>query len=109
VEMPQPVEGPRILTFQLVDGMLRLDYFGRVCPDRWPRAARKVYLLAFTNVLKTAGVAVLGHRDEQGASREAADGQEIDQMVVTWADWVAAWEIDNDVSSNTIWRHIPLL
>ncbi len=104
VEMPQPEEEPRTMTFRLSNGSLQLELCGQLRLDRWPPAARKVYLLSFTNVLKTAGVVVFRRREEHGASREAADGQEVDQMVVTWADWVAAWEGGGKSLDAVPWR-----
>ena len=75
--------------------MLELE--GEDFLERWPAAAQKLYLLAFTNVLMTAGAAV-------SVSVLASSA------VVPWSEWVAAWETDGeecDSASGIVPLHWP--
>ncbi len=79
IETHSPPEGSRIMVFQLADSELRFVLAGGDFLEYCPPPAHRIYLLAFTNLLKTAGVA-------------ASDLAEVGSAVVPWADWVAAWE-----------------
>jgi hypothetical protein len=85
VELHVPPDGPRVMSFRLVDGSLWLVLTGDNPLEDRP-AASKVYRLAFTNVLKTADVAVLN---------DSVSSVQVGSTVVTWPEWVAAWGSDN--------------
>jgi hypothetical protein len=99
VEFDQPAEGRRTMAFRLMDGAVQLEPSGQICLEQLPPIARNVYLLAFTNVLKTGCVAVL------------ADGEspiDVGAVVISWSDWIAAWENIREPSDRRIPALVPL-
>jgi hypothetical protein len=108
VELPQPVEGPVTMKFRLVESAVEVDLSGRLCTEVWPTASREVFRLTLINVLKTASAETFARSDELSATEGAYQPLEVGSLVVTWADWVAAWEGEKDAGKAAAWDVIPL-
>ena len=104
VEFPQPVEGPVIIKFRLCGAAAhRTRFSGRLCSEVWPTASRDVLRLTIINVLKTASAEKFARCDEPSSADGASHPMEVGTMVVTWDDWVAAWEDENDAGKTAAW------
>ena len=98
VEIPAP-ESSLEMSFRLAVGAVQLVLCGDDSLQHWPPAARKVYLLAFTNVLKTATIAELDYSESKTG---------VATLAVPWSEWVAAWEGDEDSTHGAAWGLIPM-
>ncbi len=103
VRFPQPIEGPAVVTFRLADSVIQLDLSGRLCTEALPSASREVFRLTLINVLKSASVEKFTRCHESSSAEDAPNSVEVGALVVTWADWVAAWEDGNDVQNRPTW------
>jgi hypothetical protein len=96
------------MKFRLVEHAVELDLSGRLCTEVWPTASREVFRLTLLNMLKTASAEKFARCESASSAEDAAHPLELGSLVVTWTDWVAAWEGNDTAGQRTTWEQIPL-
>jgi hypothetical protein len=103
VVMPGAVEGPFVMTFQLVDGRIHLKLSGTVCTKNLSNSARKILSATIINVLKTGGVELFDCFGEATSADDASPKHDIGLWNISWPEWVATWETNLDVRDTAPW------
>ena len=105
---PQPVEGPVIMKFRLANGEVQIELSGRLCTEALPSTSREVFRLTLINVLKTANAERFVRCGETSSADGAPQPLDASSLVMTWDDWVAAWNNGDGVRSDSTWDQVLL-